>query len=189
MTFKSIWAPEFLWKIANFFRQSKKNLIYVDFLTKSIWFCQKSYDSVVASIHVHQPECKDWSSISLSFKSGFHINSAIIVSLIYFEIFLKIKKIIKEKNTFGFISSHIFWFKCSFFSKSSYTWLNWVPQHLLFDIITCNLIHITVRLIMSLAWTDWYCSGNPMKLLVEAVQKAKTALAVSMKHHRYWICL
>lgn len=65
--------------------------------------------------------------------------------------------------------------------------MNWVPQHLLLDIITCNLIHITVRLIMSLAWSD--CSGNPMKLLLEAVQEGKTALAVCKKYCIFWICI
>lgn len=61
LTFKSIRAPEFFWKleffksiatIANFFRQSRKE-------SNITLFCQKSYDSVMPSIHVHQPECKE----------------------------------------------------------------------------------------------------------------------------------
>lgn len=61
LTFKSIRAPEFFWKleffksiatIANFFRQSRKE-------SNITLFCEKSYESVMPSIHVHQPECKE----------------------------------------------------------------------------------------------------------------------------------
>lgn len=135
---------------------------------------------------MHQPECKELDmvinitqfQIWISHK---HCNYCMFN--IFWNNWKDFKKSIKENKTFDYVSRHTFWFKCSLFSKSCYTWSNWVPQHLLFGIITCNLIHITVRL---MSQTECHLPGLT-DTVVEIQWNCLWKLFRKQKLHLQWV--